>query len=141
VRLAAVEALGSLGAARSALALLETVFADEPVLSELAAEAVRGLGPPALIFVEGAWPRWDPRQRRRALEVLGGPGGLAGVEIVGLLSARLDDADPLVALEAALQLARRGDDRARAVGLAFVGSADPAVARRARDVLDALERP
>lgn len=137
VRLAAVLALSRLGDGRAAPALLDVVLEGDLVLSHAAAEGIRRMGPAALLFLRDTWPALGPRERARAVPLIG---DLPGEVVRDFLRESLHDASMEVSLAAALELARRGDPAGGGIARARLGSDDPVVARLARQVLDELER-
>lgn len=136
VRAAAALALAELPAAQATLPLLEAAGVEEDLVASLAREAIRAQGQAALLFLTDRWEPLDPRRRERAVRIVA---EIEGDATTRFLEQRLDDADARVALTAALALARRGSTSGREVAIAHLGSEDPVLARRAREVLDAFE--
>ena len=136
VRLAAVQGLTHLKDARAAMALVKASIEGDPIIAPLARQALRGLDATAALFLETQWDAFGPRDRQAVLEAIG---PIPGPEVDAFLTTRLRDPAPRVALEAALQLARRGSLAGRDIALERLSSGDPQVARVARDVLDAME--
>jgi HEAT repeat protein len=137
VRLAAADGLGRLSDPRATVPLLRVALHDDAPLAAAAREALAAMNENAALFVGASWSAFDPRQRQDALRVLG---PLPGDRVEAFLEEQLRDASPLVALEAALQLARRGNEHGATLANQRLKSDDPVIARAARDVLDTLER-
>jgi HEAT repeat protein len=136
VRIAAVQGLSQLKDARAAMPLVNAAIQGDPVVAQLARQALRELDETAALFVETQWDVLGPRERQSVVEAMG---PIAGKGVETFLEARLADASPRVALEAALQLARRGSMAGRHVAFERLSSDDASLARIARDVLDAIE--
>ena len=136
VRLAAVQALGSLRDGRATLPLLRVATGGDPVAGPLARQALSGMDAGAAAAVQAQWSALNPRERERALEAIG---QIPGEPVQDLLVVHLQDASERVALRAALELARRGSVQGRDLALARLGSDDPVTSRAAREVLDAIE--
>lgn len=136
VRIAAVQGLSRLGDARAAMPLIHAAIQGDPIVAQLARQALRELDETSALFVETQWDILGPRERQSVVEAMG---PIAGKGVETFLEARLTDASPRVALEAALQLARRGSMAGRYVAFERLSSDDASLARIARDVLDAIE--
>ena len=136
VRLAAVQALGSLRDGRSTIPLLRVATGGDPVAAPLARQALAGMDAGTAAAVQAQWSLLNPRERERALEAIG---QIPGQAVQDLLVVHLQDASERVALRAALELARRGSVLGRDLALARLGSDDPITSRAAREVLDAIE--
>lgn len=136
VRSAAARALKDAGDPRAAHELVRAATANDPLVAPLARDAARSLGEGAVAFLAQRWSAYGPRQRQQVILMFG---DVPGPRVEELLVTSLQDASPLVALDAALMLAQRGSTAGRALAQQRVGSDDPVVARRAREVLDALE--
>ena len=136
VRLAAVTGLGRLKDPRAAMPLVKASIEGDALVAPLARQALRSLDSTAAPFLETQWDAFGPRDRQSLLEAIG---PIPGAEVESFLVERLKDPAPRVALEAALQLARRGSLAGRGIALERLSSSDPQVARVARDVLDAME--
>lgn len=136
VRLAAVQGLARLGDARAAMPLVKAALEGDPLIAPLARQALRQLDASAALFLETQWDAFGPRDRQALVEAIG---PVSGPEVEAFLTARLRDPSPRVALEAALQLARRGSLAGRELALERLSSDEPQLARVARDVLDAME--
>ena len=135
VRLAAVQALDRLDAPESGGKLLVAALDDDLHVASAARGALERLPEASFHFVASEWQWLDPRDRVRAIELIG---SLETPRVVDFLEERLSDAAPLVALAAARELALRGDDAGRELALERLRSDDPVVARAAREALDAL---
>jgi HEAT repeat protein len=136
VRVVACEALGKLGDAHAAIPLAQVLAGGDPVLRPLAVGALRALGPVGVAYIETQWHLTGPRER---LFLLQAAAQVEGSESEAFLADKLQDASPLVALEAARLLALRGSLLGRDVAVARVGSEDPVVRAAARTALDAME--
>lgn len=136
VRLAAVQGLTRLKDARAAMPLVKASIEGDPIIAPLARQALRQLDATAALFLETQWDAFGPRERQAVLEAIG---PIPGPEVDVFLVTRLRDPAPRVALEAALQLARRGSLAGREIALERLSSSDPQVSRVARDILDAME--
>lgn len=136
VRLGAVQALDRLGAAEAGGRLLLAALDADVHVASAARSTLARLPEESFLFVASEWEWIGPRQRVAAVEIIG---TLGGERSTRFLRDRVDDADPLVALAAARELAARGDSSGRDLALQRLQSDDPAIARAARLVLDASQ--
>jgi len=136
VRVVACQALGKLGDAHAAIPLAQVLAEGDPVLRPLAVTAMRALGPVGVAYIETEWHLTGPRERPYLLQAAA---QVDGMEAEAFLADKLEDASPLVALEAARLLALRGSLLGRDVAVARIGSEDPVVRAAARTALDAME--
>jgi HEAT repeat protein len=135
VRLVALRGLEDLRDGRAVLPLVRAMQDPDPVVSGMARNALGAFDESVVPFLELHWSALGPRERQ---DVLAAIGSSPSAQVGDFIALRLSDPAPLVALEAALQLARRGSEGGRPLALERLGSADPVVARAARDVLDTL---
>jgi HEAT repeat protein/tRNA A-37 threonylcarbamoyl transferase component Bud32 len=132
------EALGALRDTASAANVRALLRQNDPVLVQSAALALGELGDTAskaeLNTARSAFPESSPARTAidQALSQLGDE------EATQRLLARLDAQEESERLAAALFLAARGESKAEPALLALVASSDPAIKKRAPDVLRAL---
>ena len=135
VRAAAARALGRSGDPRGTLPLLLLAM-NGGAAGGIALEGARAIGDPGVAFIVAGWSTLGPRERQAAIGALV---QLRGPLTTQFLRERLQDASPLVALEAARVLGVQGDLFGRELALERLSSQDSMVAAAARMALDAME--
>ena len=113
-----------------------TVDSITSIAKEIHEVSLKRIGPDGVAHLETVWTRTGERER---LALLRAAAQVEGFEADAFLSAKLEDAAPFVALEAARLLGKRGSLAGRDVALARIGSEDPAIVSAARAALDAME--
>lgn len=135
VRLAAVQALDRLSATEAGGRLLIAALDADVHVASAARGTLQRLPEGAFQFIASEWDWIGPRERVRAIELIG---TLDGTRSMRFLRERVGDPEPLVALAAARELALRGDATGRDLALQRLRSDDPVIARAARLTLDAF---
>ena len=136
VRVAAIAAARRLALPNATGALLRIAISDD-LLAPMAADALLTLDEAGSFpFIVVAWEGMSPRERQRVVTLLARRRSQTTTDF---LADQLGDADPRVALAAALALAQRGETAGLALARNRLSSDDPAIASIARQVLDAAE--
>ncbi len=134
VRLAAVQALDRLNVGEAGGRLLVAALDADVHVASAARGTLQRLPESAFQFIATEWDWLGPRERARAIEIIG---TLEGDGSTRFLRERVGDPEPLVALSAVRELALRGDTTGRDLALQRLRSDDPVIARAARQTLDA----
>jgi len=134
VRLAAVQALDRLNVGEAGGRLLVAALDADVHVASAARGTLQRLPKSAFQFIAAEWDWLGPRERVRAIEIIG---TLEGERSTRFLREQVGDPEPLVALSAVRELALRGDTTGRDLALQRLRSDDPVIARAARQTLDA----
>ena len=140
VRMACAEAVGVFKVPEGVAPLITAASGGEPALEKAVVTALGRIGDPAAFdYVSGALERApDTETRSEAVRALG---GLKRPEAVSALKKRLKSDEEELRVEAALALARLGDDSGKKVSRKAASSANPGVRRKAEEALRRIRKP